>query len=156
MSKICNKNIECDSLRATIKVLSLTPELAKENARAISGMTHQLKAKSNIVSSVCPLCKRVFHPGDALCGCHAATTKSVRVRGADGRQVKGEKRRKDVKCPERVIQPMLNRHSIRGQTKRLLRDHKLNKLILRRAQNLANVKVAKFNPEAPGAVEVSS
>lgn len=156
MNKICNKNIERDSLRATIKALSLTPELAKDNAHVISGLTQQLKAKSYIVSSVCPMCKRVFHPGDALCGCHAATTKSVRVRGVDGRQVKGEKRLKDFKCLERVIQPMLNRHALRGQMKRLLRDHKLNKLILRHAQNLTTASAVKFNPEAPGAVEVSS
>lgn len=152
MSKICNKNIERDSLRATIKLLGDNPTFS----RAVAGMTQQLKDKTSTIISQCPLCRRTYHPGDALCGCHAATTKSVRVRGADGRQVRGEKRRKDVKCPERVIQPMLNRHALRGQTKRLLRDHKLNKLILRHAQNLANVKVAKFNPEAPGAVEVSS
>ena len=100
MSKICNKNIERDSLHATIKALSLTPELAKENARVISGLTHQLKAKSNIVSSACPLCKRVFHPGDALCGCCVVTTKSI------------------------------NRHALRRQMKLFLKAHRLNRISL--------------------------
>ena len=151
--KICNKNIERDSLRATIKVLSVEPE---KNRRIIAGMTQQLMAKSYTVSSVCPLCRRVYHPGDAVCGCRPATTKSLRVRRSGGCLVEGEKRLKGFKCPERVNQPMLNRHALRAQMKRLLRDHSMNKLMLQHAHNLADVKAAKFNPEAPGAVEVSS
>ena len=151
--KICNKNIERDSLRATIKVMESSAESKATNARAIAGMKQQLLAKTYIVASVCPMCKRVFHPGDALCGCRAATTKSVRVRGADGRQVKGEKRVKNFKCLERVVQPLANRHAIRGQMKRIIKNDRQYRAMLRHVKSqLVSRSVTKFNPEAPGAV----
>ena len=132
MSKIGNKNIQRDSLRATIKLLE-SSEDSKVHAKAIMGMKHQLLAKTNTVASACPMCKRVFHTGDARCGCRAATTKSVRVRGADGRQVKGEKRVKDFKCPERVIQPLSNRHAIRGQMKNVIKNDRQYRATLRQS-----------------------
>ena len=131
--KIGNKNIERDSLRATIKALGDNPTFSM----AVTGMTQQLKAKSRVIVSQCPLCKRIFHDGDALCGCRPAVTVSVRVPG---------KKRVKVECAPRVV-GLENRHFIRSKMHKILRDEKAHRQALRilARQAAKPIRTGKFS-----------
>ena len=139
--RICNKNIERDALAATIKVLESTPESEETNARKIKGMKQQLAAKTNTIESKCPMCHRIFHPGDTLCHCAPAMEKSLRV--------PGQKRVKGYKCLIRVNDPLISRHGIRAAMVATKRLHRKNMALLHRESN-----VLKYEGQVPkGAAE---
>jgi hypothetical protein len=118
--RICNKNLERDSRRVLIAELTaagFASEVGLYEER-IKELQAELLARTNVIASQCPMCRRVYHAGDALCHCAPAMVKSLRV--------PGEKRLKDYKCLMRVNDALINRHGIRDAmcaTKRLNRKH---------------------------------
>ena len=145
-NKICGKNIVCDSLRATIKVLEAVPEKTKVLRNRIAGMKAQVELKSNPFVSRCTMCGRKYREGDATCSCHPATTISVRKDGV----------RTKVECPERVV-GLENRHLLRSKMHQTIRDDKKHLRALRTLASIASrpVRSGKFNENSPNGVEES-
>lgn len=107
-NRICNKNIERDARLSLIDDLieaAFAYDVTYYEDRILE-LRKEVVARTYIIVSECPLCRRKFHVGDTLCNCGPAKTVS--------RRAPGKKRVKGIACPQRVV-GLSNRHTQRAK-----------------------------------------
>jgi hypothetical protein len=116
-NRICNRNIERDARLCLISELieaGFASDITEYETR-IEELMREVLLRTTSIASVCPLCHRVYHHGDAMCHCRPATTVSKRA--------PGQPRERGVKCEPRVV-GLRNRHMLRKVSVKFLRDER--------------------------------